>query len=71
MNFAPEKFCQGAGAPENVYVYIYNVPAQEMTKHHAKFGWPPVSDVAAVTRKDAKTTEMCWGAPNSRTDLSH
>jgi len=27
---------------------IYSVPAQEMAKHRAKFGWPPVSDVAAV-----------------------
>jgi len=29
---------------------IYGVPAQEMAKHHAKFCWPSVSDVASVTK---------------------
>jgi len=29
---------------------IYSVPAQETTKDRAKFGWPPVSDVAAVPK---------------------
>jgi len=29
---------------------IYIVAVQETTKHRAKFGWPPVSDVAAVTK---------------------
>jgi len=28
----------------------YRVPAQETAKHRAKFGWPPVSDVAAVMK---------------------
>jgi len=28
---------------------ICNVPAQETAKHRAKFGWLPLSDVAAVT----------------------
>jgi len=28
-----------------------SVPAQETTKDRAKFGWPPVSDVAAVTEQ--------------------
>jgi len=27
---------------------VYSVPAQEMIKDRAKFGWPPMSDVAAV-----------------------
>ena len=31
-----------AKAPENIYIYIciyiYSVPAQEMAKHHVKFG---------------------------------
>jgi len=31
-------------------VGMYSVPAQETAKHHAKFGWPPVSDVTAVTK---------------------
>jgi len=29
---------------------IYGVPVQETAKHPAKFGWPKVSDVAAVTK---------------------
>jgi len=45
VNFAPGKIPSGARAPENVY----NVAARETAKHRAKFGWPPVSDVAAVT----------------------
>jgi len=48
-----------------------SVAAQETAKHRAKFGWPPVSDVAAVPSQDAKPMETCWGAPNSRTDLSN
>jgi len=32
---------------------IYNVAAQETAKHHA--GWPPVSDVAAVTKPIRET----------------
>jgi len=27
-----------AKAPEYIYIYIYSVPAQEMAKHHVKFG---------------------------------
>ena len=34
---------------------IYSVPAQEMAKHRAKFGWPPVSDVTAVTKARCET----------------
>jgi len=33
----------------------YSVPAQETAKHRAKFGWPPVSDVAAVTKARRET----------------
>jgi len=29
---------------------IYNAPAQKTAKHHVKYGWPPVSDVGAVTK---------------------
>jgi len=32
-----------------------SVPAQETAKHRAKFGWPPVSDVAAVTNARRET----------------
>ena len=41
MNFAPGK------KPRKC---IRSVPAQEMAKHPAKFGWLPLSDVAAVTK---------------------
>jgi len=29
---------------------IYSLPAQARTKHCAKFGWLPLSDIAAVTK---------------------
>jgi len=29
---------------------IYSVPAQETTKHLSKFGWLPLSDIAAATK---------------------
>ena len=35
-----------------------------------QFGWPPVSGVAEVTKARRETVEICWGAPNSPTDLS-
>jgi len=31
-------------------VYIYSLTAQVRAKHCAKFGWLPLSDVAAVTK---------------------
>jgi len=34
---------------------IYTVRAQETAKHCAKFGWPPVSDIAAVTKPTRET----------------
>jgi len=34
------KIRQGAKAPE---MFSYSVPAQEMAKHRARFGWPTVS----------------------------
>jgi len=45
--FAPSKTPSGGKTPRK---NIYSVPAQETAKHRAKFGWPPVSDVAAVTK---------------------
>jgi len=47
-----------------------SVPAQETAKHRAKFSWLPFSDVATVTKPKRETVEICWGAPNNRTDLS-
>jgi len=34
-----------------------------MAKHHAKFGWPPVSDIAAVTKLRRKTHWHLQGCP--------
>jgi len=34
---------------------IHSVAAQETAKHHAKFGWLPLSDVAAVTKPTCET----------------
>jgi len=34
---------------------IYSVPGQETAKHRAKFGLPPVRDVAAVTKPKCET----------------
>ena len=38
-------------------MYILCGPAQETAKHHAKFGWPPVSNVYAVMMPRCET---CW-----------
>jgi len=34
----------------NFFETVFSVPAQETAKHRAKFGWRPLSDVAAVTK---------------------
>jgi len=34
---------------------IYIVPAQETAKHHTEFDWPPVSDIAVVTKPRRET----------------
>jgi len=47
VNFAPGKILSGGKIPRKC---IYSVAAQETAKHRADFGWPPVSDVAAVTK---------------------
>jgi len=49
--------CSFVSWQEPAKMYIYSVPAQEMAKHCAKFGWLPLSDVAAVTKPRHKT---CW-----------
>jgi len=46
VNFAPGKILSGDKSFENVFM----VYTQETDKHRATFGWPPVSDVAAVTK---------------------
>jgi len=52
VNFGPGKILSGGKSPKKC---IYNVPAKETAKHRAKFGWPPVSDVAAVTKARRET----------------
>jgi len=39
------------------------VPAQETAKHHAKFGWLPLNDVAAVTKPRRETRWNLLGCP--------
>jgi len=51
-------------------MYIYSVPAQEMVKHHAKFGWPPVSDVAAVTKPIMRNPLKFAGVPQTGKPIS-
>ena len=67
MNFARGKIPSRGKSPGKC---MYNVPVQETAKHHAKFGWLPLSDVAAVTKPISKLFEIFWGAPNSPTDLT-
>ena len=42
---------------------IHCVPAQGTAKHHAKSGWPPFSDVAAVTKPRRETRWNLLGCP--------
>jgi len=42
---------------------IYSVLAQETAKHRVKFGWPPVNDVAAVTKPRRETSWNLLGCP--------
>jgi len=46
------KFRYEATAAKNVYNIV---AAQETAKHRAKFGWLPLSDVAAVTERRRET----------------
>ena len=61
VNFAPGKIPSGGKSPRK---YTYSIAAQEMAKHRAKFGWPLVSDIAAVTLSRRETVEISWGAAN-------
>jgi len=51
------EFCtwQNSATRQSPQKHIYNVPAEETAKHRAKFGWPPVSDIAAVTKPRRET----------------
>jgi len=50
--FAPGKIPSEGKSPRKC---IYSVTAQETAKHPAKFGWSPLSDVAAVTKARRET----------------
>jgi len=67
VNFARGEIPSGDKSPRKC---IHSVAAQETAKHRAQFGWPPLNDVAAVTKPRRETFESCWGAPNSRTAIS-
>ena len=57
VNFARGEISSGGKTRRKC---IYNVAAQKTAKHRAKFGWPPMSDVAAVTKQDeTKPVEIC------------
>ena len=47
MNFAPGKIPLRSDSRRK---RIYSLPAQVRAKHCEKFGWLPLSDVAAVTK---------------------
>ena len=51
-DIAPGKTPSGDKSPRKC---IYSIPAHETAKHRAKFGWPPVSDVAAVAKAGRET----------------
>jgi len=60
VNFVTGKSPSGGKSPRKC---IYSVPAQETAKHRAKFGWPPVTDVAGVTKARRKTGYNVLGCP--------
>ena len=62
MNFACGKIPSGGKISRNC---VYSVPGQETAIHRAKFrcGWPPVSDVAAVTKARRETHQNLQGWP--------
>jgi len=39
-----------------IYIYIYSLPAQVRAKQCERFGWLPLSDVAAVTKPRRETS---------------
>jgi len=47
LNFAPGKIPLWGNSCRKC---VYALPAQVMAEHRAKFGWLPLSDVAAVSK---------------------
>jgi len=50
VSFAPGNIPLRGRAPK-----VYSILAEETAKQRAKFGWPPVSDVAAVAKTRRET----------------
>jgi len=61
VNVAPGKIPLRGKNPRKC---IHSVPAQETAKHRANFGWLPLSDVAAVTKRKRETRWKFLGCPN-------
>jgi len=53
VNFARGEIPSGGKSPRKC---TYSVLAEETAKRCAKFGWPPVNDVAAVTKPRPETS---------------
>ena len=49
--------------PPKMCIYSEGLAAQEAAKHRATFGWPPLSDVAAVTKRRRETRWNLQGCP--------
>jgi len=60
IEFCTCKIPSGGKSPRKC---IYSVPAQETAKHRTKFGWLPLSDVAAVTKPRRETRWNLLGCP--------
>ena len=60
VSFAGGEILSGGKSPQKC---IYSVLAQEMAKHHTKFGWPSVKDVAAVKKPRRETRWDLLGCP--------
>jgi len=58
-------FCRGKSSRQ----CIYNVPAQEMAKHRAKFGWPPERRRCSNESKTRNLLKFA-GVPQTRQRIS-
>jgi len=55
--------CQNSVRGKSPRKCMYSVLAQETAKPGAKFGWPPLSDVGAVTKPRRETRWNLLGCP--------
>jgi len=63
VNFAHDKLPLGDKSPRKCIYSYYSVRAQETTKHRAKFGWPLLCHVGAVTLPRRETRWNLLGCP--------